>query len=255
MKKVKSKDGENQVVEEFDTFRPICMANITGMEEVLGDRCISIVLEKSSNKKITRKIENFKENRLYTKIMDLIRKSVEKCIVYSARNTHQEWNDYLDTTDTTLLYTTTLPTYNYTTIHLELFKKIDATGIDGRNLELSFPLIFIADKVGVLDEFIEIIKKVVSEKRENEFMEGRDVIVYSLIAKQEPNTWYRVKDLESNFKQDISYDQNEDKWLNTIWFGRALKRLNLITYKRRVGVGIEVMLNIDKAREKLQIFK
>ena len=43
------KAGDEYVVEEFDIYTPICMANIWGMDEVLGDRCITIVLEKSND--------------------------------------------------------------------------------------------------------------------------------------------------------------------------------------------------------------
>ncbi|KKK86046.1 hypothetical protein LCGC14_2767140, partial [marine sediment metagenome] len=41
VKKIKSDKGEEQVIEEFDVYRPIVMANIWGMENVLEDRCIS----------------------------------------------------------------------------------------------------------------------------------------------------------------------------------------------------------------------
>jgi hypothetical protein len=37
--------------------------------------------------------------------------------------------------------------------------------------------------------------------------------------------------------------------------GRALKRLNLIIDKRRIAKGIEVTLNIEKAEQKLSMFK
>jgi hypothetical protein len=80
-------------------------------------------------------------------------------------------------------------------------------------------------------------------------------MVYSLIAKQEPMEWYKIKELEGLFRQEINYDSNEDKWLNVQWFGIALKRLNLIGKKRRIGRGVEVILNIDKAKEKLHIFE
>jgi len=47
------------VIEEFAVYCPIAMANIRGMENVLGDRCISLILEKSSknsNHKINWKL-------------------------------------------------------------------------------------------------------------------------------------------------------------------------------------------------------
>ena len=49
-------------------------------------------------------------------------------------------------------------------------------------------------------------------------------------------------------------DENAE-WLNSKWFGRALKRLNLIIDKKRKRSGIEIMLNIPKAKEKIKIFK
>jgi len=50
MSKKKIEGSEQQVVEEFEVYCPIAMANILGMENVLGDRCISIILEKSDRK-------------------------------------------------------------------------------------------------------------------------------------------------------------------------------------------------------------
>ncbi len=55
--------NEKYKIERYELYCPIAMANIWGMEEVLADRCISLVLEKSSNKKITRILENFDENK------------------------------------------------------------------------------------------------------------------------------------------------------------------------------------------------
>lgn len=255
MKKVKNFGGESQEVEEFDTYRPVAMANIWGMEEVLGDRCITIILEKSSNKAITRKIENFENNELIKKLHQnfaFLSPECSLCSVVTKKNIIQEWNDYI----TTLNYTTTLNTQTtQNNTNQNLFKKIDETEIDGRNLELTFPLILIADELNILEEFIEIVKKVIMERKETEFMESKDVMLYSFISKQEPNTWYKIKELELLFRNDIGYDNNEESWLNSKWLGRALKRLNLTIDKRRMGVGVEVILNTLKAEEKMMIFK
>ena len=62
MKKKKSLAGEELVAEEFEPYRPIIMANITGMEEVLEDRCITLILEKSSHPEKTRLTEDFESN-------------------------------------------------------------------------------------------------------------------------------------------------------------------------------------------------
>ncbi len=60
MRKVKKFDGEEQVVEEFDVYRPIVMANIYGLvDEALKDRCLVLIIEKSNDKKKVNLIENF----------------------------------------------------------------------------------------------------------------------------------------------------------------------------------------------------
>ena len=86
MKKKKTIDGEEQCVEEFEAYRPIVMSNIWGMEEVLADRCISLVLEKSDNKNITRMIENFSNNDKINKISGLNELKCSFCSVVRIKN-------------------------------------------------------------------------------------------------------------------------------------------------------------------------
>ncbi|MEK6879251.1 MAG: hypothetical protein AABY22_06555, partial [Nanoarchaeota archaeon] len=57
--KVKGKEREGYQIEEFNVFCPVVMANIWGMDEVTGDRCITLILDKSPKKEITRMIELF----------------------------------------------------------------------------------------------------------------------------------------------------------------------------------------------------
>jgi hypothetical protein len=37
--------------------------------------------------------------------------------------------------------------------------------------------------------------------------------------------------------------------------GTALKRLNLVVKKRRMNEGVLIILNVEKAKEKMKIFK
>lgn len=259
MRKKKTIEGEQQVVEEFNTYRPIIMANIWGMEEVLGDRCLNIILEKSNNNRITRMIEDFETSPEIITTLSLITSnlgfiapndvfSVVICNYTPQKNIYREWNTYIN--NTTHNYTTTQTTLNNNTT---LFKKIYDTKVNGRNLELTFPLLLIADEIGILDRVIEIIKKIVDERKEDDIIESRDVMLYSFVSSQD-NSWYKIKELTNLFRQKINADE-EDTWLNTKWMGRALKRLNLIGQKRRVGEGVEVILNFEKAKEKMNIFR
>lgn len=254
MKKKKTIFGEEQVVEEFSTFRPIVMANIWGMEEVLGDRCISIILEKSCNGIITRKIEDFEGDKNVQEIKEKLLKIanlVSLCRVVSQKNIYQEWNTYINntTTHTTL---TTLNDINDTTLYL--FDKIWNTEIDGRNLELSLPLLLISEEIGIFDGFIDVMKDLVENKKEDDNYESKDVMVFNLISGLIPGIFYKMKDLTAMFKQSINYDEEEERWLNIKWLGKALKRLNLILEKKRMNDGREVVLDTKKAAEKLKLF-
>lgn len=252
MRQAKVNGETRQVVEEFEPYRPIAMANIWGMEEVLGDRCISLTLERSSNKNIIKLIEDFYSN---VKINE-IKKSFEEiqcslCSVVTVKNLYTEWNNYI-----THYTHTTYNTYNYNN-YTQLFKKVKLSLIDGRNLELFFPLFIIAEKIGVknLDFLIKTAQTIVDERRVEEMTESKDVLVLEFVSRQEPNWFKKVSELAFLLKKSLHEDEEETKWLNSKWFGRALKRLNLIKEKKRVAEGIEVILDIDKAKEKIEIFK
>jgi len=63
MKQKKTLEGVEQVIEEFDIYRPLILANINGMEDVLGDRCISIILERSTNPGIVKLAEIWEDEK------------------------------------------------------------------------------------------------------------------------------------------------------------------------------------------------
>lgn len=48
---------EDYIVEEFEVFTPIAMANIWGLDNVLQDRCITVILDKSFDPIIVKKVE------------------------------------------------------------------------------------------------------------------------------------------------------------------------------------------------------
>jgi len=259
MKKKKSVDGEEQVVEAFEPYRPIVLANIWGMEEVLGDRCICVVLEKSLDSSKTKLIENFSDI-LHIKSTEMLLLEVSKCSlcsVVSPENIYKQWNDYVKSiyTLTTLTTITTLNHTNYTKNNEELFNKINETEVDGRHLELFLPLFLIASEIEgpeILEKTLKYAKRISQDKKMEELTESKDVMLYTLVSKEEPGKWKSVKALTSVFKLMIG---EELEWLNSKWIGRALKRLNLVKEKRRVSDGIEVMLDIEKAKLKEKIFK
>ena len=70
---------ESYTVDRFEVFTPIMMANIWGLDNVLQDRCITIILEKSYNPGIVKKIELWRYDkcaRVFRNVMEGYRKEL-----------------------------------------------------------------------------------------------------------------------------------------------------------------------------------
>lgn len=268
MRKIKEKDGDKQIVEQFELYTPVAMANISGMEEVLGDRCITLILEKSDNPAKTKLMEDFDDNPIFSGIkrtFDLNQCSF--CNVVSLKKLKRTWNNYIKCNYTNYIYTyNTYNTYNtnnnpeeeYTisSEELDLFKRIEKLDIDGRNLELFFPLINICYVLGddLVDELLKIIKTLITTRKRDEYTDSPDIALYEFVAKKDVLQFYPVTDLLLEFKAFFVADEGDRDWLNSKWFGRALRRLNLVLDDRRESRGMKVILDIGKAKDKMKMF-
>ena len=260
VKKIKSDKGEEQVIEEFDVYRPIVMANIWGMENVLEDRCISIILERSDKKEITNLVEIFREDPIIKQLlqeMEVLSKNNLCCLCSDVTlgNVYKEWNKYVRYTYTNNTNNTNNNNTTNNTNNTSLFKTIKNTGIGGRDLELCLPLFLIANEISeeLLNETTRLLQEMMVSKREEEFVENRDVSLIDFISQYSPMVAFNsVNRLTTEFRNFLSSDED---WINTKWMGKALKRLNLFKEKRRTHQGAEVILNIVKAQEKIKMFK
>lgn len=265
MKRVRTEAGETQVMESFEPYTPIIMANIWGMEEVLLDRCLTVILEKSNKPTYIKKMEDFRNNILIENIknnLNMLKKCslVQLCSYFSEYNIYTQWNNYINqrynyiTTCNTLTTQTTQTTQNNKLI--SLFNKIDATDINGRDLELFMPIFIISSMIEdtLLDKILDVAKNKVKAKRVDEMTESKDVQLIDFVSRQD-ESWLKIKDLTQHFKLFIQDDDQEYHWVNSKWIGRALKRLELIKEKKRLGEGIEIILNTTAAKKKLDVFK
>lgn len=245
MRKVKAVDGEKQEVESFVVYRPIAIANINGMETVLGDRCIPLIIEKSSKSDVTRLIEMFELDPIITSTLDLIRKSDVSDVTLPLLM-YTQWNDFI-------YYKHHTSQNNNITKH-HLMNKIYDSGIDGRHLELALPLLVIANYLGedIFDNILRILKEIVSIKKEDEFTDNADVSVIDFVSQYTSEEFRSIKELTKAFKD---FTQSEEQWINERWFGRALKRLALIVEKKHTNHGAYVRLDINKAQQRITMFK
>lgn len=261
VKKQKTFQGEEMTIEEFEVYRPIALANIYGMEDVLSDRTIPLILERSNKSSVVNLLEiwEFEEEFISTKkiLNELFTHKKESSVVWcmslhlsNVHSLYQDWNKYVTLTDTTTL------TYNNTKQHL--FTKIKETGFNGRELEITFPILLISSIIGeeYLKDVINSLTEIMKGKREDQFIESKDITFIDFIAQYPPlEEHIPLTKLAKEFKEFLQEDESEEKWINPKWIGRALKRLSLIKNARRLSRGREVILDINKAQDKIRMFK
>lgn len=262
MTKNKVLGQEKQIVEEFDIYRPIALANIWGMEDVLGDRCLPIILDKSENPKKTMLMEVW-DDVLYEPRKTTTLNSLSKCsrcrcrYILEHNNVYFSWNDFICNNNiyTTTLTTTTTTTTSTTQEINSLFEEIKNSGINGRFLELTMPFFIISNYISkdLLNNIFEDLKEIIKNKKDENLTENSDISLIDFLSQEIDNPYFiSIKELTSNFR---GFVQTNEEWLNERWISRALKRLNLIIERRRNGNGIQVKINYKKAQEKIKIFQ
>jgi hypothetical protein len=259
MAKKKDFTGEKMVVEEFDVYRPIQIANISGMEDVLGDRCIQIILERSDNPKKTSLIEMWEKETSFQKFKIIKEKLVQcrLCRDVSIKNIYTEWNDYVllnVINNTNIIYNTNGTNTTKDTKEV-FFNKVFSSGITGRFLELSFPLFLVAYNISdeLFEQIIEDFKSIIEIKKEEAISDNSDVSLYDFLSQEvERDGFVFISELTNKFKEFMG--SGED-WINEKWVGRALKRLNLLIEKKKVARGRLVKVNYKKAQEKIKMFQ
>jgi hypothetical protein len=104
---------------------------------------------------------------------------------------------------------------------------------------------------GILNEVVEVSKEIIKEKKERDREENKDIQIYEFVAQYQNKEYVGISDLVREFKE---YFESDEDFINSKWLGRGLKRLNLILDYRRAKKR-EIRLNIEKAREKIKMFK
>jgi hypothetical protein len=262
VKRTKQTKNGGYEIEEFNVFRPIVMANIWGLENVLGDRCIRIILEKSSKREITKIIEDFDENDEILNITSHLKGicDISDVDIMVLENPKRHWNRYIKSKNSPSKDVTNVSkVYNVNNVNNvnnnNLFIKIDKTQLSGRDLELFYPLFIIANNCGKLDEILKISQKIMSERKDIDIEENRDVQLIEFISQYKNEDFVSVTKLTNEFREVLGIPEKQSGWLNNRWVGRALRRLVLVKDKHRTGKVREVRLNIEKAKEKIKMFK
>lgn len=246
----KDKDGNYQL-DEFRVFTPISLANIYGLDAVLEDRCITLILEKSWNRRIVNRMGNYERDKEIAEVREELEKlSVEVYILTTLGGIVDYTSDQLvqmfDTPSVKENYT------NYTNYPWELIME---ASIDGRDLELWYPLLVLSGIIG-RDNF-QIIAKTASwfgkQKKEYDVVENRDiefmVFMNSRLDGTSSSEYTPVSDLVKDYRANVD---ERAKWFTSRWVGHSVKRLNLAIAKRRIASGMEYVFDRDKISRRLE---
>ena len=236
--RVEKNSKEKLVPESFEVYSPKILANISGIEDVLEDRCKVTFLRRSINRAIVdREINTSSQKwselrcelyRLYLGFWREIRAN------YDRLNEQDEHNELM----------------NILRGLVPELKDEDFRLLTARELELWKPIFALAmffDSKGSssshLNSMISLAVEDTKQKQiENLTETGEALLVQTLLEIVRSSDWYPVKVLKAAITDKLD---EEAKWLTSEWLGRALRRLGF-REKRRLGSGVQYKLGPEE---------
>ena len=209
------------------------IANIQGIEDVLEDRCVPIIMRRGRNKQILNA-----EPSLHEPIWREIRDKLYILYLEHWKEIAEEYR--------------ALSGGSERSVGSETYSILSR--ISDRERELWNPIICLASffdrylppsqhafpsQLSLKQAIAEFALQKIKEKQVENVTETRElVLVQTLLELVQVDGYYKVKDIREAMAH--KYDE-EQKWLRSEWIGRALKRLGFAE-KRRVGTGVEYYL-------------
>jgi hypothetical protein len=199
------------VVESYESYSPKLMANISGMEDVLEDRCIKIVTVRSRDPKRSNRSVNSDDYQKFQPVRDEL--FLNLMFNWQTVRDSYEWlkKVFLEETEITQ----------------DVKETISYIGekVYGRNLEIWLPIYALAHSISkeVFKEIVDLSISKVEEKLEVDETENQDALVLRALCPLIDETkWYKVSELARDVKlfEDM-------EWVNSKNLSRSLVRLNI----------------------------
>jgi hypothetical protein len=224
--RTEKKSGERLTPEAFDVYSPKIICNISGVEDVLEDRCIPIIMKRG-------------------RIREIINREPD--------GAEQAWIKIRDSLY--MLYLQYASEISVDSAHSAV-SVAEVKELSSRDLELWRPLLHLAaffDKynpqLNLSEKIMKLAKEITSEKQtENVTETGEYILAQTLIKIVDEDRFYPLAEIKKEMAG--AFDEVQS-WLQTKWIGRALKRLGF-KEKRRVGRGVEYRLTPDAVADLAQ---
>ncbi|MFH8120373.1 MAG: hypothetical protein QXS37_06230 [Candidatus Aenigmatarchaeota archaeon] len=214
VQRVERNRRDKHVVEFFDVYSPKMLANISGLEDVLEDRCIRFVMRRTLKKEIGDSEIN-ESDPIWQNLRD-------KLYIFALEN----WKEVKET---------------YETLRNE-------ANIRSREWEIWHPILAIAKFIddALYRKMVELAETKNKEKIvENVTETGEYILAEVLNEIVKEDDYYKISRIREEMAKKY---ETEQKWLTNKWIGNALRRLGF-TEKRRVGTGVEVKLTVNEVKE------
>jgi len=221
--RTEKKKNEQLVPEAFQVYSPKIVCNIGGIEDVLEDRCITIIMKRGKTEVINKEPDT--ADPVWQKIRDG-------------------------------LYMLYLQCFHEVESALSAFSavsEVKCKRISSRDLELWKPILCLAqffdkynEKLNLFERMLALAEKATEEKQAENIAETDDYILLQTLAKiVVKDGFYQLRFIRDSMAE--MYDE-EQKWLTTKWVSRALKRLGFHE-KRRVGRGVEYKITVEAVKD------
>ena len=259
MKVPRAQEGKKKSFEvnEYEVYSPKIMANISGIEDVLEDRCITLILLRTlsvglANREIDINDEKWQmvRDKLYVNLM----------VNYNAViRSYGLLSDHFSSVGSVgcegsvgtmgvrgLLINNDMSIIHESPTHPTLTTLGKLKTIRARDLELWMPILAIGMTVDdtIFNNLVDFALKNIAEKETESVTESNDsVLIESLIDIVKDDDYISTRDLIDKIANylDIDIKDKNNGWLNGVWLGRAMKRLGFVN-KRRVARGVEYRL-------------
>jgi hypothetical protein len=256
----------NFVEREYPIFMGIVLANIFGLDAILEDRAISVILQKSADLNKINMPELFEND---TRIFEIKQNlaTQDKMADRKMQILQTIFYSYLYPSESERINAMQKAGFDTEDIKLAqredaFIKKIRSLEIGGRNMELWLPLFITAYFIGddIVDKTIEIAKSKTKAKQDTEIISDKDTMfaeflyryVISEIKSIKPNEisdFISLREIRNRFE----LEEGQKYWLNEEWIGRFLRRVNCIADMQRKTRGREVSINLNKLKKYLSI--
>jgi hypothetical protein len=220
--------------EWFEVYSPKAIANIKGIEDILEDRCIVLIMKRGKRKEIVNREIPFDaevwqdlRDKLYVFYLTYAKEIKELAQNFS-------FSEGCEVCEV-----------------CEGGKGVGLEKLAGRERELWSPILKLALFFnryinGLYEKMVDFAVRKSQEKfTENVTETAEYILAKTLTELVKADDYYKVKDIRELMAS--KYDE-EQKWLSNAWVGRAMKRLGFMD-KRQVGTGVEYLLRVAQVRD------